>query len=392
MTTPNSTINLSRRAFVGAAALGAAALAAGGLETVAPKQAFAAEDAGETYVYTSCPMCNQSVFCGLKGTVKDGKLVRVEGNDQHSKPKPCLKGLTSLQNVYDPNRLLYPLKRTNPKKGLGEDPQWERIGWDEALSTIAAEFNKAKEAYGAPSVTFHSGDPKEHLPVFCRVAALFGTPNVSWGGAQCAFAEMLAGILDFGGRTGSLPNADTKVHLQWGSNIAWSMYPQPTAYKGMLDAKKAGCKYIVIDTRLTPTAVQLADIYLQPRPGSEGALALAMGNVITFSGPMLAGNFGAETLDPFTEHHFWQALRQPEFTLEWPGEGPNCRVEGTLWGGNLAMLTSLIGTRRHPGGGGYQRAPVPRRAHAASAVAQRRAGGAESGDLRQLHRQRAERL
>lgn len=59
---------------------------------------------------------------------------------------------------------------------------------------------------------------------------------------------------------------------------------------------------------------------------------LAMGNVITFSGPMLAGNFGAETLDPFTEHHFWQALRQPEFTLEWPGEGPNCRVEGTLWG------------------------------------------------------------
>ena len=71
---------------------------------------------------------------------------------------------------------------------------------------------------------------------------------------------------------------------------------------------------------------------------------LATGNVITFSGPMLAGNFGAETLDPFTEHHFWQALRQAEFTLEWPGEGPNCQVEGTLWGGNLAMLTSLIGT------------------------------------------------
>ena len=89
-------------------------------------------------------------------------------------------------------------------------------------------------------------------------------------------------------------------------------------------------------------------------------------------------------LDPFTEHHFWQALRQPEFTLEWPGEGPNCRVEGTLWG-NLAMLTSLIGTPWLPairdgilGGGGYQRAPVPRRAHAASAVAQWRAGGAKA--------------
>jgi muramoyltetrapeptide carboxypeptidase len=49
---------------------------------------------------------------------------------------------------------------------------------------------------------------------------------------------------------------------------------------------------------------------------------LAKGNVITFSGPMLAGNFGAETLNAFTEHHFWQALRNPEFTLEWQGEGP----------------------------------------------------------------------
>ncbi|HHS9576276.1 TPA: muramoyltetrapeptide carboxypeptidase [Raoultella planticola] len=71
---------------------------------------------------------------------------------------------------------------------------------------------------------------------------------------------------------------------------------------------------------------------------------LAKGSIITFSGPMLAGNFGAETMDPFTEHHFWQALRNPEFTLEWQGEGPDCQAQGTLWGGNLAMITSLIGT------------------------------------------------
>jgi muramoyltetrapeptide carboxypeptidase len=48
---------------------------------------------------------------------------------------------------------------------------------------------------------------------------------------------------------------------------------------------------------------------------------LAKGSIITFSGPMLAGNFGAEAMDPFTERHFWQALRSPEFTLEWQGEG-----------------------------------------------------------------------
>ena len=71
---------------------------------------------------------------------------------------------------------------------------------------------------------------------------------------------------------------------------------------------------------------------------------LAKGNVVTFSGPMLAGNFGAENLDDFTEEHFWHALRSPTLTIEWDGDGPQCAAEGTLWGGNLAMIVSLIGT------------------------------------------------
>ncbi|EMO7189411.1 muramoyltetrapeptide carboxypeptidase [Pluralibacter gergoviae] len=71
---------------------------------------------------------------------------------------------------------------------------------------------------------------------------------------------------------------------------------------------------------------------------------LSRGNVITFSGPMLTGNFGAETLNDFTVEHFWRALRHPQFTVEWQSSGPQCDVEGTLWGGNLAMLTSLVGT------------------------------------------------
>ncbi|EAA9320318.1 muramoyltetrapeptide carboxypeptidase [Salmonella sp. 741265066_PST] len=71
---------------------------------------------------------------------------------------------------------------------------------------------------------------------------------------------------------------------------------------------------------------------------------LTQANVITFSGPMLAANFGAETLNTFTEQHFWLALRKAQFTVEWQGDGPQCDVQGTLWGGNLAMLISLIGT------------------------------------------------
>ncbi|EJX0635116.1 muramoyltetrapeptide carboxypeptidase [Salmonella enterica] len=71
---------------------------------------------------------------------------------------------------------------------------------------------------------------------------------------------------------------------------------------------------------------------------------LAQANAITFSGPMLVANFGAETLNTFTEQHFWLALRKAQFTVEWQGDGPQCDVQGTLWGGNLAMLISLIGT------------------------------------------------
>jgi len=71
---------------------------------------------------------------------------------------------------------------------------------------------------------------------------------------------------------------------------------------------------------------------------------LALHNVITFSGPMLAGNFGAPELNAFTEDHFWRALQNPTFSIEWQGNGPEWACEGQIWGGNLAMLASLIGT------------------------------------------------
>lgn len=71
---------------------------------------------------------------------------------------------------------------------------------------------------------------------------------------------------------------------------------------------------------------------------------LALHNVITFSGPMLAGNLGAPELDAFTMDHFWRALCNPTYSVEWQGNGPHWECEGQLWGGNLAMLVSLIGT------------------------------------------------
>jgi len=71
---------------------------------------------------------------------------------------------------------------------------------------------------------------------------------------------------------------------------------------------------------------------------------LALHNVITFSGPMLAGNFGAPELNAFTLEHFWRALQNSTYSVEWQGDGPACESTGQLWGGNLAMVVSLIGT------------------------------------------------
>ena len=71
---------------------------------------------------------------------------------------------------------------------------------------------------------------------------------------------------------------------------------------------------------------------------------LAKSGVVSFSAPMLAGNFGAETLSEFTQEHFWRALTSPTLTLEWQTTSPAVNVSGTVWGGNLAMIASLIGT------------------------------------------------
>ncbi|MBN1086180.1 muramoyltetrapeptide carboxypeptidase [Erwinia aphidicola] len=71
---------------------------------------------------------------------------------------------------------------------------------------------------------------------------------------------------------------------------------------------------------------------------------LVKSGVVSFSAPMLAGNFGAETLSEFTLDHFWRALTSPKLTLEWQTASPAVTASGTVWGGNLAMIASLIGT------------------------------------------------
>ena len=218
---------VSRRSFLKAGAFTAAvvALANGGYELRWPEEAFADQDSPEEVRYTYCDMCNQVPKCGIKATVKEGKIVRVEARKDGWPNTPiCSKGLASLQELYDPHRLLYPMKRTNPTKSRDEDPGWERIGWDEAYDTIAQHMLDAKEKYGAESVMLYCGDPKEPRGAINRLANLFGTPTNSNESSCCMMAAQMGAAMVFGERSvGADPTETSKSCLIWSLNPAWSM-------------------------------------------------------------------------------------------------------------------------------------------------------------------------
>ena len=107
-------INVSRRTFLkGTAAVAGAALAGGAYEIVHPEGAVA-EEAPIEVKNTYCDMCNHVPKCGIAASVKDGKVVRVEARDKYPADPICAKGISSLQELYDPHRITYPMVRTNP--------------------------------------------------------------------------------------------------------------------------------------------------------------------------------------------------------------------------------------------------------------------------------------
>ena len=133
--------------------------------------ALAQSSSPEVIKYTHCVMCNHGPRCGMKVVLKDDKIYRVEKRENHNNNNLCAKGLASLQDIYHPDRALYPMIRTNPK---GEPSQWERITWDEALTTIAEKLNGIKEEHGPEKVFFLTGDPKEPRSAVQRLAFTFG--------------------------------------------------------------------------------------------------------------------------------------------------------------------------------------------------------------------------
>lgn len=275
---------ISRRAFAQAAAAGVGVAAvSGGWDFLWPESAFADENSPVEERFSYCDMCNHSPKCGITAHVRENKIVRIESRtDGYPNDPLCAKGMAAIQQLYDPERLLYPMKRTNPVKGIDEDPGWEQITWDEAYDTIAAKMQECKENYGADSVFLYCGDPKEPRGAVNRLANLFGTTTYGNESSTCAYATIIGGQLAYGiGGMGTNPTAASKSCLIWSLNPAWSL---PNRFGKLVDLKKNGTKFVVVDPRVTPTVEALADVHLQPRPGTDGALALGIANCMIENG------------------------------------------------------------------------------------------------------------
>ncbi len=233
-------------------------------------------DGAEELKYTICDMCCTG-NCGHQVSVKDGVAIRTESWQGYALGPICVRGNSILYQLYHPDRLKYPMKRTNPKTSA--DPGWKRITWDEALDTIAQKLNDIKSKYGAETVLFYAGDPKESpRPPLQRLAFKFGSPQYGTESSTCSTATGIANTLN--GAAGAGLTGNTKALINWAHNPGWSM---PREMQSFVDAKNRGMKLIVVDPRQIPFT-KLADIHLQLRPGTDGALANGMANVIISEG------------------------------------------------------------------------------------------------------------
>lgn len=224
-------------------------------------------------VKSVCDLCSRG--CGVLIEVKDGKPAKIEGDPDSpvNKGYLCIKGLASLDYLYHPDRLKYPLKRVG-ERGEGS---WQRISWDTALDTIAGELTKTKDRYGAKSAAFIHGAAKGYRDSYpARLANVFGTPNVAWQGHVCAIPRALGMQFTLGTIMACDYEHTPSYIINWASNTADTLH---YTYNRILKAIDRGSKLIVIDPMKTRLA-QKAELWLRIRPGSDLALALGMINVI----------------------------------------------------------------------------------------------------------------
>ena len=243
---------------------------------------------------------------------KTGKAIRIQGDPSHpiTKGYLCNKVNHYLELVYNDNRVLYPHKRVGPK---GPGAKFERISWNEALDTVTDNFKQTIEQYGPEAVQPYSYSGTLGMLGYWGMDQRFWNKMNAARLEQsiCIYAAMWAGIYTYGVANGpSIHEAceEADLIILWGTNlVSTGVHAIPFIQK----ARARGAKLIVIDPRITRTTM-MADWHIQPRPGTDGALALGMMKVIVDK-----GLHDEEFLKEQTKG--WEQFlndKLPEYTLE----------------------------------------------------------------------------
>lgn len=287
---------VSRRDFLKlTGATGVGLLGSGALRPVAAlaKEALSAGPYdGGTWIPSCCHMCGGTT--GIMCQVVDGRLVRIKPNDDNpvgftnvsddffanaakEGAVMCPKGNAGIMALYDADRLKQPLRRTNPEKGIGVDPRWKAISWDEAYDEIVSRLKALREADEAHKLLWFSEDHCfTHIQGdFCK---LFGSPNYNMHSNLCDVGRKASFKILMGDERPLIDAINSKYMLIFGWNplsaTKWSHLPRIIT-RGI----ERGAKLVIVDPHLSYTASKARE-WVPLRPGTDGSLALAMAHVI----------------------------------------------------------------------------------------------------------------
>ena len=235
-----------------------------------------------TAIPSICGQCPSR--CAIIGYLDEGRVVKIEGQPEsiRNQGKVCAKGQTGAQKIYDPDRILSPLRRAG-KRG---DGKWQKISWDEALGDLASRLKKLRDDGQPEKFVFHHGwipASAEHLIDEIFLPA-YGTASVISQTCHGQSARWTAHELTWGGREDNWDFDNTEYVLNFGSNVleAHTNYVSLARRLG-LAATDRRIRMVTFDVRLSNTAAK-SDQWLPLRPGTDLAVALAMSNVIINEG------------------------------------------------------------------------------------------------------------
>lgn len=262
-----------------------------------------------TKVSTCCGVCSPA--CGLQATVQDGVIQFIEGlpGDAHGEGHLCGKGAAGAGFVYDPDRLKYPMRRTNPNKGFDEDPGWVRITWTEALDTIAAKMKGYVEAHGADSLLFVTLPGPDLL---VRLLNAMGIVNRTDHIDVCFQTDRIVQKYTTGGKTWCNDFENSKYILLFG----WDMVTKAKIVyaNGVVKARSKGAKVVHFSPTYTATS-RMASEWINIKPGTDLAVALAMVNVAVSEG--LYDKAFVDAYTNFGQYETQIRAHFAEYTPEW---------------------------------------------------------------------------